>query len=667
MEVVAAPIVIQSTSTSAKASITTPIARFAMNKPTTAPHPFEFKIDHPSGLNALDVDIIKLTAQYTVANGKDFLLGLAVREQRNPQFDFLKPTHMLFSYFTTLVDAYAKVLQPSSEQTERTKAKTDRMKALESSVHRWEWNRSEEERKKKESVHVDEERSAFQSIDWFDFTVVETIDFAEDELNEIPHPGKVLATVRDEDDDMDTDMDEDDDPKATTQRMDMPPPPPMAPSMGSSRPQYAVSSSSQMGVSSMEVEGSDEHASRYGADMEMEAENEVDLNVVTDYAPRMAGSGPAQGPMTMVDPISGKVIPVDEMSEHMRVQLMDPRWRIEQKRFQEKQRETGYAEGGSIADSLKQFAKKRGDIFGAKEPANAQTEDKKNGEQSVQWDGHMASIPQMQQLKNEIAARAPQVVVTAASVLPAIGPTIPGLGPQAPRIISVPPPMMPIPTPPPAPLPIVAAPPLIVSAPNYPVVSMPLLPAPMAFLPVPIIPSLALSEAPPPPPLPAAWPSATIPEDLEREMPAGKKPRTDIATPSQPAGMRHELALKPLFLSETYPRHPILLPVLIPAAEFAALHPGLVTVHAVTPVDGSVTAWGLGGQTVDVVVPVTCTIKKFKEALSALLGGMPGAKQQLKAVTGGAFFKDTQTLAELNIGSDASVDLTVKTRGGAKK
>jgi splicing factor 3A subunit 1 len=37
------------------------------------------------------------------------LAGLAQREQRNPQFDFLKPTHLLFSYFTGLVDAYTKV------------------------------------------------------------------------------------------------------------------------------------------------------------------------------------------------------------------------------------------------------------------------------------------------------------------------------------------------------------------------------------------------------------------------------------------------------------------------------------------------------------------------------------------------------------------------------
>ena len=535
-----APVIV-SVSTSAKASLTTPIARFAMNKPNTEPSPFEFTVEHPSGLNALDVDIIKLTAQYTVANGKDFLLGLAVREQRNPQFDFLKPTHMLFSYFTTLVDAYAKVLQPSNEQMDRLRAKKDRMKALESSVHRWEWTRSEEERKKKDAVHVDEERSAFQSIDWFDFTVVETIDFAEDELFEQPTQ-KVLVRV-DEDDDMDMDEDDDDQIRsAATQRMEMPPPPPL---LISSQLHLSSSSSSSHSAAmdaNIEPEGDDADSSKYGGnttgdmEMEMETEPEMDLNIVSDYTPRMAGSGPTSGPMTMIDPISGKVIPVDEMSEHMRVQLMDPRWRIEQKRFQEKQRETGFAEGGSIADSLKQFAKKRGDIFGQKEPINAELEeDKKNAEQSVQWDGHMSSIPQMQQLKNEMAARAPQVVITAASVLPAIGPTIPGLGPQAPRIISLPVPVpvmvpmvvMPVPLPPP-----------VITSGHHLLNSIPPPPPLLSFAPTPVPVPAPVPIAVPPPPVVSIMPPTSTPVDvhvpdvLDREEPAGKKPRTsDIPPP----------------------------------------------------------------------------------------------------------------------------------------
>ena len=69
----------------------------------------------------------------------------------------------------------------------------------------------------------------------------------------------------------------------------------------------------------------------------------------------------------------------------------------------------------------------------------------------------------------------------------------------------------------------------------------------------------------------------------------------------------------------------------------------------------------------NVTMSVGSTVKAMKDALSAVLGGMPGNKMQLKAPTGGAFFKDTQTLAALNLGDGAVVELTVKTRGGAKK
>jgi hypothetical protein len=107
--------------------------------------------------------------------------------------------------------------------------------------------------------------------------------------------------------------------------------------------------------------------------------------------------------------------------------------------------------------------------------------------------------------------------------------------------------------------------------------------------------------------------------------------------------------------------------VLLSANEFAAQYTEPINVNCVTPVDASVAAWGLGGQTVTVTVPVTCTIKLLKEALTSVLGGMPGNKQQLKALTGGGFFKDTQTLATLNIGEGGTVELSCKTRGGGKK
>jgi hypothetical protein len=39
----------------------------------------------PEGLTALDLDVIKLTAQFVARNGKAFLTGLAQREAANPQ------------------------------------------------------------------------------------------------------------------------------------------------------------------------------------------------------------------------------------------------------------------------------------------------------------------------------------------------------------------------------------------------------------------------------------------------------------------------------------------------------------------------------------------------------------------------------------------------------
>jgi len=44
-----------------------------------------FQVHVPEGLTALDLDIIKLTAQFVARNGAAFLTGLTQREANNPQ------------------------------------------------------------------------------------------------------------------------------------------------------------------------------------------------------------------------------------------------------------------------------------------------------------------------------------------------------------------------------------------------------------------------------------------------------------------------------------------------------------------------------------------------------------------------------------------------------
>ena len=91
----------------------------------------QFVVNRPAGAQPLDMDVIMLTAQFVARNGRSFLTGLANRESKNPMFDFLKPTHFLFSYFTSLVDAYSKCLAPQEELKQRlVKESEDRLRTL---------------------------------------------------------------------------------------------------------------------------------------------------------------------------------------------------------------------------------------------------------------------------------------------------------------------------------------------------------------------------------------------------------------------------------------------------------------------------------------------------------------------------------------------------------
>lgn len=393
-EVKAAPAAQSLISTSVKASLLNPIARILKNKPSDPPRPFEFTVPTPTGLTAEDIEVIKLTAQYTAVNGREFLAGIAAREQRNPQFDFLKPTHMLFSYFTSLVDSYMKILNPTTELLANIQRMAVFDNVLESAVHRWDHVKSEEIRKHKESTQDDEDRIAFQQIDWQDFSIVETIDFPEDELFEMP--GILAFGLQDS--------------KAPPTAPGAPaaprPPPPAPPGSGARQPPLPPAPPGGAGGLLPRMPAPPAPPSV------RVSEEDPDIKIVSDYKPRIAGSAgvssssSSSSTATMLDPISGRMIPVDQMEEHMRVQLLDPKWREEQKRFQDKQKESGLAAGVSIADSLKLFAKKRGDIFGQSTAAGGENsaaaiaEEEQREQQryaeSVQWDGHTGSVNAVQ-------------------------------------------------------------------------------------------------------------------------------------------------------------------------------------------------------------------------------------------------------------------------------
>ena len=147
----------------------------------TCPSPF---------ITAMDLDIIKLTAQFVARNGQKFLIGLSNREQRSPQFDFLKPTHALFGFFTNLVDSYTLCLVPQKDDLTKVDEIIDSSsKLLDNAMNRFFWDEKVESERASKQEREEREKEAMAMIDWHDFVPVETIEFtAEDENMELAAP-----------------------------------------------------------------------------------------------------------------------------------------------------------------------------------------------------------------------------------------------------------------------------------------------------------------------------------------------------------------------------------------------------------------------------------------------------------------------------------------------
>ncbi|KAJ8536347.1 hypothetical protein K7X08_034748 [Anisodus acutangulus] len=99
----------------------------------------------------------------------------------------------------------------------------------------------------------------------------------------------------------------------------------------------------------------------------------------------------------VVSPISGELIPINEMSEHMRISLIDPKYKVQKERMFAKIRETTLAQDDEISRNIVGLARTRPDIFGTTEEevsnaVKAEIEKKKEEPKQVIWDGHTCSI-----------------------------------------------------------------------------------------------------------------------------------------------------------------------------------------------------------------------------------------------------------------------------------
>jgi splicing factor 3A subunit 1 len=96
--------------------------------------------------------------------------------------------------------------------------------------------------------------------------------------------------------------------------------------------------------------------------------------------------------------ICGQQIAVDELDEHMRIELLDPKWKSQRDIVEGRKAQASELQrGANVVSSLKNLARSRVDIFGgeAEEERRKRQEEeereKRKEREKVVWDGHTAS------------------------------------------------------------------------------------------------------------------------------------------------------------------------------------------------------------------------------------------------------------------------------------
>ncbi|EIW85252.1 hypothetical protein CONPUDRAFT_117951 [Coniophora puteana RWD-64-598 SS2] len=634
----------------------------------------QFVIDLPS-ISPVDLDTMKLTALFTARRGRTFLATLSQREGRNYQFDFLRPNHSLFGYFNRLVEQYTKVLYPSKDLLDDVKERTRndaKWKILEHSRQHARWERLKREKDKKRQDDQEAEKRAFAEIDWHDYAIVQTIEFtAADSNSELPPPMTVLemenmtlAQKRMAAMVMETTADDVEAHRARQAAAEAD----AAAAVGG-----AGLNGEDGGDTAMEQSDDEEDGEERKKKEEEDRAREIEraraiqasasaagpMKIRADYVPKL---GAKKGVAHTTCTICGQQIPVDELDEHMRIELLDPKWKSQRDALEARRVQASeLLRGADVVSSLKNLARTRVDIFGAEadeERRKKEEEEERNRRrerEKVVWDGHTASkVSTMDKYSTNVNFDEQIAAIHRSKGLGpqeinAIGP---GIGPASappPAVNSLPPAPSSLPAPPqgagasnPAysaatvssgPQPASAYPP------QQPPVMLPPLhyqgldaAQPFGYQPPPA----GLAQRPPGPPA-AASPAQTGTVRSAEEMDDGQE---------QPAPKRQKIAKLPG--GAVYPE-----------ADWIAMHPYTISLHVQLPSDPSKPEWKLDGKVVTVSdLPLNLLVSTLRERITQASGSqMPVSRIRLSYA--GKMLTNSSTIANYNLEDDDQLVLSL--------
>ncbi|KAF9036737.1 Pre-mRNA splicing factor PRP21 like protein-domain-containing protein [Panaeolus papilionaceus] len=616
----------------------------------------EFTLDLPH-MNAVDLDIMKLTALFVARQGRRFLDSLAQREGRNYQFDFLRHNHSLFGYFNRLVEQYTKVIQPNKESLQQLKAQS-KWETLETARKYAKWQKHKREKDQKRQDDLEAEKRAFAEIDWHDYTIVQTIEFtAADANSELPPPmslqdvenmtlaQKRMAAMINE-----TTVDEVEAHRARQ-------------AAAEAEAAAAVGGAGKGTEDDAEMEQSDDEDDTAAQKAEEEAKQRAiahaqamqasvmnpagPMKIRTDYVPKLDKKGKVA--MTTCT-VCGQQIAVDELQEHMRIELLDPKWKEQRNVLEARKAQASELQrGANVVASLHNLARTRVDIFGTetdeerRKQEEAEEQKKRKERERVVWDGHTASkantldkFSTNVNFDEQIAAihRAKGLGPQEAN---AIGP---GIGP-----VAAPPPLT---TLPPAPASLPAPPTAATGA--YSAATISSGPQPASAYPTPpvMLPPLHFQGGEPaqpfgfqPPPAPGMHPTRmaalAAANSAIQSVQAGMVRSADQMEGTEtPPAKRQKVAKLPG--GQLYPED-----------DWIAMHPHPISLLVQMPNDPSKSEWKLEGQTVTLPdLPLNLLVSTLRDRIVQHTGSTV-ALSRIRLFMGETALTNSSTLAAYNL------------------
>lgn len=338
------------------------------------PPEYQFSARMPN-ISALDLEVLRLTALHVARKGRSWMTNLSQKEARNFQFDFLRPQHSLYNFFQRMVDQYSLLLQtgPEGQKAEQARIQDiqaniqDKFRILNKAKKRAEFFKHQEKQKQQKEEAEEAEKISYAQIDWHDFVVVETVLFTDaDEHADLPPPTtlndlqsasleqKAMMSLsrpdmRIEEAMPDSDMQQyagyTDGYDAYNYQAQYP----TAPSPAQAQQPFAQ----QHNYVPFPSTASPQPTPIQAPTQQPAQSQPAPMRIRQDYIPR-AQQRAQQATQISICPNCKQKIPLAELEEHLRIELLDPQWQEQQRKNAERFSTTGIA-GTDVVSNLKRL------------------------------------------------------------------------------------------------------------------------------------------------------------------------------------------------------------------------------------------------------------------------------------------------------------------------